>query len=133
MVRSEDGKREMKCAILGIGHKRRQEIELGAGNVCSYRLLTLVLDSRYQRLNSIPPEISMAKPPWNSTAARRPDCRGITCETDRKRNVFTWMPALRNRLVGNSFWSRISRMIGTKSHVSFSQMRQIMDCSSVAS
>lgn len=40
----------------------------------SHRFLTLVLDSRYHRLNSIPPEMSMASPPMNSALAMGPDC-----------------------------------------------------------
>lgn len=44
----------------------------------SHRFLTLVLDSRYHRLNSIPPEISMASPPMNSALAVGPDCSWIS-------------------------------------------------------
>lgn len=43
-----------------------------------YLLLTLVLDSLYHRLISMPPEMSIARPPWNSTLALRPDCSWIT-------------------------------------------------------
>lgn len=99
-----------------------------------YLLLTLVLDSRYHRLNSIPPEISMAKPPWNSTAARTPDCRGITYETDRKRNELTWTPTeelirVKFFMVFMIYYDRavISSMTGTKSHVSFNCMRHMME------
>lgn len=44
----------------------------------SHRFLTLVLDSRYHRLNSIPPEISMASPPMNCALAVGPDCSWIS-------------------------------------------------------
>lgn len=44
----------------------------------SHRFLTLVLDSRYHRLNSIPPEMSMASPPRNSALAVGPDCSWIS-------------------------------------------------------
>lgn len=44
----------------------------------SHRFLTLVLDSRYHRLNSIPPEMSMASPPMNSALAVGPDCSWIS-------------------------------------------------------
>lgn len=43
-----------------------------------YLLFTLVLDSLYHRLISMPPEMSIAKPPWNSALAFRPDCSWIT-------------------------------------------------------
>lgn len=43
-----------------------------------YLLFTLVLDSLYHRLISMPPEMSMASPPWNSALALRPDCRWMT-------------------------------------------------------
>lgn len=43
-----------------------------------YLLFTLVLDSLYHRLISMPPEMSIAKPPWNSALACRPDCSWIT-------------------------------------------------------
>lgn len=38
----------------------------------------LVLDSLYHRLNSIPPEMSMARPPRNSVLALGPDCSWIS-------------------------------------------------------
>lgn len=44
----------------------------------SHRFLTLVLDSRYHKLNSIPPEMSMASPPMNSALAVGPDCSWIS-------------------------------------------------------
>lgn len=43
-----------------------------------YLLFTLVLDSLYHRLISMPPEMSIASPPWNSALALRPDCRWMT-------------------------------------------------------
>lgn len=50
-----------------------------------YLLLTLVLDSLYHRLISMPPEMSMANPPWNSTLAFRPDCSWITWRVEDER------------------------------------------------
>lgn len=48
----------------------------------------LVLDSLYHRLISMPPEMSMANPPWNSALAFRPDCSWMTCRTtDEKRHI----------------------------------------------
>lgn len=44
----------------------------------AYRFFTRVLDSRYHRLNSIEPEISIARPPWISILAFSPDCSWIS-------------------------------------------------------
>lgn len=49
-----------------------------------YLLFTLVLDSLYHRLISMPPEMSIAKPPWNSALAFRPDCSWITWPAKEK-------------------------------------------------
>lgn len=50
-----------------------------------YLLLTLVLDSLYHRLISMPPEMSMARPPWNSALAFRPDWSWMTWKTANKK------------------------------------------------